>query len=60
MTLQEAKEKLAIESEVATRTGRRDLHKALKLGIEALKEYQNARVGKQVYDGDLLPGETEE
>ena len=39
--------------------GDADYRDAIKLGIEALKEYQYARVGKQLCDGDLLPGETE-
>ena len=36
-----------------------DVHDAVKLGIEALKQTLFDRVGNPLLDGELLPGETE-
>ncbi len=36
-----------------------DVHDAIKLGIEALKQTLFDRVGNPLLDGELLPGETE-
>ena len=49
---------LTAESEVAMRSGRRDLHDALQIGIEAVKVLQRSRLGDPPLDGELLPGET--
>ena len=60
MTLDEAKEKLTAEKEVAKRTGQRTLYDALQIGIEAVKVMQRSREGDPPLDGEMLPGETEE
>ena len=60
MKLDKAKEILTAEKEVATRTGRRELHDALQVGIEAIErvEYQHTPGG--VTTEIMLPSETEE
>ena len=60
MTLNEAKEKLTAEKEVAKRTGQRTLYAALQLGIEALKRVQEDEYRGTEVPRPLLPGETEE
>ena len=59
MTLEETKEKLTAEREVALRTGRRDLYVALGIGSEAIDALIRSRLGDPPLDGELLPGETE-
>ena len=60
MELKKAIEVLTVECEVSTRTGRRDLRDALKLGASALKRVQLNRQHLILAVPTLLPGETEE
>ena len=60
MKLDKGIEDLTVESEVAMRTGRRNLYNALQLGIEALKRIQQNRHYALPQTLSLLPGETEE
>jgi len=60
MKLDKAIEILTAEREVATRTGRLELHDALQIAIGALKRCQDMRISPCTTADEVLPGETEE
>ncbi len=59
MTIDEAIGKLKLVDTLLIRCVQQPERDAIKLGIEALRECKKAREGDPAFDGELLPGETE-
>ena len=60
MTIDEAKICLSIQVEVKHRLGKDYEAKAIQLGLEALKRYQDLRSQRVILNWERLPNETEE
>jgi hypothetical protein len=60
MTIDEAIEVLTDFRKQESRLLGNEFNQAMELGIEALKEYKEARMGKWYPPGHKLPGETDE